>query len=156
MQHVSSSLFPQDIPIQAPPVTALMETTDVEATPASKKQQGFLAKIPQGLDAQLIACVPATRSRSGLPLQRYTRRSSPAPQSLPNSLSQPDPGELPGSITICNQIPVQNLPVPELIDASRPAPSRVRVSAYDHPALQPSAEDDTSGQRSPSASTDLA
>jgi hypothetical protein len=113
-QHVSSSLvnqgsttahdhpgalpcpqFPQEIPIHAPLVTALMGTIDLEAMPASKNQQGILAKISQGahtcskflpvtrliasmlprvgLDAQSISCIPATRSRSGLPLQRYPR-----------------------------------------------------------------------------------
>ncbi|KAI0252994.1 hypothetical protein BJV78DRAFT_1360550, partial [Lactifluus subvellereus] len=151
-QHVSSSLVKQaSMPVHDRSAPALMiadKTTDVDAMPAHyivEKQKGTSTNAIQVSNAQSTAFVPASRSSSGLPLQTHQPRSSlPSSQTLPRtSQSGLEPGEPPRSISICSQTLAPNLPTPEQIDASCPAPSHARVSAYDHPALQPATEDDT-------------
>lgn len=51
--------------------------------------------------------------------------------------------ELSTPVSVYSQTLYPNLPTPELVGASRPAPSYTRKSAYDHPALQPPSEDDS-------------
>ena len=57
--------------------------------------------------------------------------------------TQREPDELSGSVSVPSQTLFPNLPTPELVDASRPAPSRTRKSVYDHPALKPAVDDDS-------------
>jgi hypothetical protein len=78
------------------------------------------ASVPRTISPTLSTLpVPASRATSDLPNQYET-----------DDLSKP------ASV-------YTNLPTPELIDASRPAPSYTRKSAYDHPTLQPPVDDDS-------------
>jgi hypothetical protein len=54
---------------------------------------------------------------------------------------QPDEPSASESVSVHSLPP--SLPTPELVDPFRPASPRTRESAYNHPALQPSAEDDS-------------
>lgn len=72
----------------------------------------------------------------------YVPRASPTLPVLPSRtasdlLNQYETDELSKPVSLYT-----NLPTPELIDASRPAPSYTRKSAYDHPALQPDIDED--------------
>lgn len=55
---------------------------------------------------------------------------------------QCEPDELSNPVTAPGQANSLNLPAPEIVDASRPAHSRTRISVYDHPALKPSVDND--------------
>ena len=68
--------------------------------------------------------VPASRATSDLPNQYET-------------------DELPKQVSVYSQTLYPDLPTPALVDASRPALSYTRKSAYDHPTLQPPADDDS-------------
>lgn len=68
-------------------------------------------------------------------------RTSPSPHSLPRSRCDLD--EPSGSVPLNDQTLSPNLPMPKLINDSHPAPPRRWESAYDHPALRPSTEDDS-------------
>jgi hypothetical protein len=57
--------------------------------------------------------------------------------------AQCEPDELSEPVSVHSQTRSLNLPTPELVDSSRPAPPRTPKSVYDHPALQPSADDDS-------------
>jgi hypothetical protein len=59
------------------------------------------------------------------------------------SLSQCEPDEPSEIVSIHNQAVHPGLPTPELIDAFSPTPPRQRESAYNHPALQLPADDDS-------------
>ncbi|KAI0252974.1 hypothetical protein BJV78DRAFT_1198144 [Lactifluus subvellereus] len=113
-QHVSSSSVKQaSIPVHdcsAPTLMIADELMDVDATPVHRiveKQKGTSTKAIQVSNAQSAAFVIASRSRSGLPPQTHQRSNSRS-SSLPP------------------QTPVPNIPTPEQIDASRPAPSHAR------------------------------
>ena len=76
---------------------------------------------------------------------------SPAQSTLAVQVARPtsdlptqcEPDELSKPVSVYSQALSLNLPTPELVDASRPAPPHTRRSVYDHPALQLSADDDS-------------
>jgi len=80
-----------------------------------------------------------------------TRFPSPALSTLPVPVSRAtsdlpnryETDELSKPVSVYSQKLYPNLPTPELVNASRPAPSYTRKSAYDHPALPPPADDDS-------------
>ena len=55
---------------------------------------------------------------------------------------QCEPDELSNPVTVPSQAISLNLPTPEIVDASRPAPPLARKSVYDHPALKPFVDND--------------
>ena len=67
----------------------------------------------------------------------------PASRATSDLLDQYETDELSKPVPVYSQTPYPNIPTSELVDASRPAPSYTRKSAYDHPALQPPANDDS-------------
>lgn len=82
------------------------------------------ASVPRTISPTLSTPVPASRATSDLPNQYET-----------DVLSKP--------VSVYSQALYPNLPTPELVDTSRIAPSYTRKSAYNHPALQPPADDDS-------------
>jgi hypothetical protein len=69
---------------------------------------------------------------------------APAPQFMPAISQSPcEPDEPDESISIHSSTLPPILPTPEFIDAYHPTPQRTWKSAYDHPNLQPPADDDS-------------
>ena len=154
------SQSPREIPDQAsmtftsPPNTTSMHACQISAVEAThthhivENQSGSINDTDRGahmysifpFGARLIVLSAATLPRIVSPTQSTLAVMTSCPMSdLP---FQCEPDELSNLITVPTQAISLNLPTPEIVDASRPAPSRTRKSAYDHPALKPSVDND--------------